>query len=305
MRTLGLLLVGLAVLGMATGVVATEGGGNAYPGGAEGFMSGAIPPPGNYIINYMLYYSANDLMDGSGREIPNDFDLQVLGEVFRFVHVTDKQILGGSLAQHVFILALDVDVSFKHPFLGSVKDNKTAFGDIIVDPFILGWHKGPFHWATGVDIFLPVGSYDENDVANTGRNYWTFEPVFAISYLSKSGIEISSKFMYDINTENQDTNYESGDEFHFDYTIGKRFGNLALGIGGSYYKQVTGDDGYTLSPTGEMVDAGDYKGQQFSWGPQVAYQKGPMFFALKYQMETETENKPEGDKVWFKFVTAL
>lgn len=305
MRSVRLLLVGVAVLGLAAGVMATEGGGGAYPGGAEGFMTGAIPPPGNYIINYMLYYSAEDLMDGRGNEIPNDFDLQILAEVFRFVHVTDKKIFGGSLAQHIFILALDVDVSFNHPFLGSVSDDKTAFGDIIVDPFVLGWHAGPFHWAAGLDVYLPVGSYDEDDIANTGRNYWTFEPVFAFTYLDKRGIEVSSKFMYDINTENNDTDYESGDEFHFDYAVGKRFGNWALGVGGSYYKQVTGDDGNVLSPTGEMVDAGDNKGQQFAWGPQVAYQHGPMSFTLKYQTETETENKPEGEKIWFKFITAL
>ena len=41
-------------------VYATEGGGGAYPNGAEDFMSGAIPPPGFYFINYFLYYHADE-----------------------------------------------------------------------------------------------------------------------------------------------------------------------------------------------------------------------------------------------------
>ena len=35
-------------------VYATELGGGAYPNGAEDFMSGAIPPPGFYFIDYFL-----------------------------------------------------------------------------------------------------------------------------------------------------------------------------------------------------------------------------------------------------------
>lgn len=31
--------------------LATEGGGGAYPNGAEDFMAGALPPPGTYFKN--------------------------------------------------------------------------------------------------------------------------------------------------------------------------------------------------------------------------------------------------------------
>ena len=45
-----LLLAGLAVSSPSH---ATQGGGGAYPNGAEDFMSGALPPPGTYLLNYM------------------------------------------------------------------------------------------------------------------------------------------------------------------------------------------------------------------------------------------------------------
>jgi hypothetical protein len=69
------------------------------------------------------------------------------------------------------------------------------------------------------------GGYDKNDLANIGRNYWTFESAVAFTYLSDGGFEISNIFLYDINTENNDTHYKSGQEFHFDYTVGKKFGD--------------------------------------------------------------------------------
>ncbi len=274
---------------------ATEGGGGAYPNGAEGFMTGALPPPGDYLINYALYYTADALKDGDGRRVPIDFDLEVAGVVLRYIHVTGKTILGASWAQHVFVPLLNVDVATPG---GS--DNKFGLGDIIVDPFILGWHRPPFHVAAGVDVYLPVGAYDEDDMANVGRNYWTVEPVLACTYLDRHGIEVSGKLMYDINLENSDTDYESGDELHLDYAVGLHVGKWTVGVGGFCYEQVGDDKG----PAGTVPVDGN-KGKQFAWGPQVAYQCGNVGLVLAYQDETETENKPEGERVWFKLIAAL
>ncbi len=296
---IGKLLVVAFLLAVVSQSFATEGGGGAYPNGAEDFMSGALPPPGQYFVNYALHYTADDLRDGRGKSIPVDFELEVFAEVLRFINVTDKKIFGGSWAQHIFVPIMSVDVST--PF---GDDDVIGLGDIIIDPFIIGWHTPNFHWVAGLDIYIPVGEYDKDDIANIGRNYWTFEPVLAGTYRNKSGYEASIKAMYDINLENSDTDYDSGDEFHFDYTIGKHIGNWSLGLGGFYYKQVTGDDGMMMTPGG-LVDAGDNKGEQFAWGPQVAYQHKGMSFVLKYQDEIETTNKAEGERFWFKFVTAL
>jgi hypothetical protein len=293
------LLLGGVLMLMGSGVFATEGGGSAYPHGAEGFMAGALPPPGQYFINYMLYYGANDFYDNSGNAMPIKFDLNVFVEAMRFINVTDKKILGGNWTQHIFIplVNMDVDTPGGH-------DDAFGFGDIIVNPFILGWHTPSWHVAAGVDTFLPVGKYDKSDIANLGRNYWTIEPAVAVTWLNQAGYEVSAKFMYDFNLENNSTDYDSGDEFHMDYAVGKHLGAWTLGLGGFYYQQITGDDG-TVMTLGGPVDAGDNKGQQFAWGPMVSYQYKGMSFVLKYQEEIETENRPEGGRVWFKFITAL
>ncbi len=285
--------VGVAGIVVATGAWATEGGGGAYPNGAEDFMTGAVPPPGDYLITYGLYYTADDLKDGRGNDVPINFDLEVAGAVFRYIHVTPIEIAGGSWAQHIFVPLLNVDVTTPG---GS--DSQFGLGDLIVDPFILAWHKPPFHCAAGVDVYVPVGAYDENDLANVGRNYWTFEPAFALTYLNEKGVELSAKLMYDINLENDDTSYDSGDEFHADFLAGMALGKWKLGVNGFVYQQVTDDD----APDGAAISD---EGSQLALGPAVSYQWNKVNITAKYQREFETESRPEGDRFWLKVICAF
>lgn len=288
-----LLFVSLFVATTGGNVFATEGGGGAYPNGAEDFMAGAVPPPGTYFLDYLTYYKADKFKDGSGNSSP--FDLKATVNVFRLLHVTNYKILGGFWGMHIFVPIANVDVT-----VPGRSQSKTGLGDIIVDPFILSWHWKNFHLVTGLDIYIPTGEYDKNNLANLGRNYWTFEPLVGFTFLSDSGFEVSSKFMYDFNTKNDDTEYKSGQEFHFDYTIAQKFGNFSVGLGGYYYKQMTND-----KLNGVKVDPDGFKGQVFAFGPQVKYDYKNMSFILKYQTETSVENRPEGDKFWFKFVYAF
>lgn len=286
-----------AVLAMAGSVRATEGGGGAYPNGAEGFMSGAVPPPGNYLIDYSLYYTADKFLDGNGDELLPNFDLLVAGNIVRLLHVTKTHVLGGLWAQQIFVPFLYVDVD--HPMLG--QDDQFGLGDIIVDPAVIAWHSGKFFVAGGVDVYVPVGQYDAADLANLGRNYWTFEPVLACSYLD-AGYDLSAKVMYDYNLQNPDTDITSGDEFHVDFAAGKAFKRVwKAGVGGFYYQQLS-DDEY---PAGTPLEAQLGKGRQTALGPEVTYRKGNLSFTGKYQVEFDTENRPEGDRFWLKIVASL
>ncbi len=288
------LLLFLSAMFFSEGNVFAVEGPGAYPNGAEDFMAGAIPPPGYYFINYLTYWSANELKDGNGDAVPNT-DLNVTADVLRFIYITKQKVFGGFWGVQMFLQFVNVDIETPG---GS--DNKFGLGDVIIDPFILSWHSKNWHFATGLDIYVPVGSYDEKDFANPGNNYWTFEPIAAFTYLSDSGFEVSSKFMYDFNTNNPDTDYLSGQEFHFDYTLGYKINNWRVGLGGYYYKQVTNDE-----QNGQKVHDDGNKGQAIAFGPQVQYQYKNMFFTAKYQTEVEVENRFDMNKFWFKFLYAF
>jgi len=288
------MLMGPTVL--AGTAFATEGGGGAYPNGAEDFMAGALPPPGTYFKNYMLYYTSSNFKDNNGNDLIPDFKLKAAADVLRFIHVTNYKILGANWAVHAFIPLAYQDVT-----MGGRDDDRFGLGDIIVDPIILGWHFPNFHITAGLDIYIPVGTYNQDRLANLGRNYWTFEPVLGMTYLSDGGFELSAKLMYDFNTENEDTNYQSGQELHVDYTIGYHINKQwAVGVGGYYYQQITDDElnGATVSPDG-------FKGKVYSIGPQAQYNYKNMSFTAKWQYEFDAENKPEGNKFWLNFVYAF
>jgi hypothetical protein len=274
---------------------ATEGGGGAYNNGAEGFGAGMIPPPGTYLLNYLTYYTSDSLNNKDGNKAIPKFELNVGAEVARVLHVTDIKLLGANLGFQVILPLVHLDVAV--PFRSQ---SNNGLGDMTISPFILSWHTPNLHYVAGLDVDMPTGAYDKNDLANIGRNYWTFEPIFAITYMSDSGFEASGKFMYDFNTRNNDTSYLSGQEFHFDYTIAKRFDAFTAGVGGYYYKQVTDD-----KQNGNTVGSDGNKGQVFAIGPQFKYDYKNMSFIFKYQKEMLVENKPEGDKFWLNLIYAF
>ena len=272
---------------------ATENGGGAYPNGAEGFMSGVLPPPGLYIVEYLNHYWANALMNGSGDKVPIDFKLKVSAACTRILWQTNQDFMGGKLGTYVILPIVhgSLDTTF-----GSSSQN--GFGDMTVGPFV-SWHFSKnFHGGVAIDIDIPTGAYNKNRSFNIGRNYWTIEPILAATYLGDGGFELSGKFMYDFNFENPDTNYKSGQEFHVDYAMGYHTAPWILGATGYVYRQVTGD-------SGSGAALGDNKGQVFAIGPSVKYDTKGAIFEARWQKEFAAENKPEGNKIWVKIIWPL
>ena len=157
-------ILGLIMMAMLCRPPAVPAGGSgAYPNGADDFMAGLVPPPGTYLMLYSNYYSADRYKDDNGDDYDAgplaDVDVSVWANVLRLVHVTDIRILGANWAVQTLIPVLDMDFEFGAPFHG-LGDSKFGLGDIIVDPLLLAWHWKHFHWAAGLDIFLPTGSYD-------------------------------------------------------------------------------------------------------------------------------------------------
>ena len=273
---------------------ATENGGSAYPHGAEGWLTGFLPPKGTYLLNYTNYVSADRLNDADGNPIPVNFKAEALANTLRFVHVTDKKILGGTYAVQVLVPLVDLKLE-----LGNRRDHRAGLGDIVVDPFILGWHFDKLHVAAGIDIILPSGRYSKNALANIGRNYVTFEPAVAVTYLDPKGPEFSTKFMYDMSTRNKATDYQSGNEFHVDFAAGWNFSKLSLGVAGYYDKQTTDDK------LRGVVFAGGNRGTAFAIGPTAKVQTGKIPIMLTWQHETVARNRSQGDKIWLKVIFPL
>jgi len=284
----------LSSLALLTGqtAMATEGGGSSSPMGSDQWAIGAMPPPGLYAQVFASHYRADSLRDNRGDKVPVDFSVTADSVSPRLIWVTDQKVLGGALAFHSIMPLVDMKID-----LNSQSQNKRGLGDMFFGSALGFHHSDKLHSLVALDVIAPTGEYDRNDLTNIGRNYWVVEPVVAASYIDPTGLNADIKMMYDFNMENRATNYRSGQEFHFDYSVGWAVSpNWVVGVGGYFYRQTTDDrvDGEQLS---------DNKGRAFAIGPSIKYDSGKgWFLSAKWQQESNVRNRAEGDAYWLKLV---
>lgn len=283
----------LMLLGvMATHVNATENGLDTFGLGAEGIAAGALPPAGVYLLNYYQNYHASEFKDG-----PDNFHADVNVYIPRLVWMTPQHIAGGQLGLYAAQPLVDLRLNVM-----GMSDSNSGLGDLIIGS-MLGWHKGNHHSVAALEGVLATGDYEDANpqrpvVANLGKNYNTIRPIFAYSYLQPQGCEFSTKMSYSFNSENDDTNYQSGDYFAGDYAIGYQLNDqVKLALEGYVFKQTTDDEV-------NGVSIGN-KGQALSFGPAIQYKRDNWSLEAKFLKETEVEHRPEGHSSTLKLVWAF
>jgi hypothetical protein len=191
------------------------------------------------------------------------------------------------------------------PITRKITSNTGGLGDIVLMPLMLNYNVNSnlnVNFRTG--IYAPTGDYEVGRLANTGKNFWTFEPTLGLMYFGvNNGREASVFVGADFNTENPDTHYQSGTQFHVDGTLAQHFplfGGLAgVGVNGFWYDQITGD-------SGSGATFGDFEGSTTGVGPVASYVfkigKVDMIAEAKWLHELDTTKRLEGNIVWFKLV---
>jgi hypothetical protein len=273
---------------------AAEAGLGAYWPGYRGFTTGVVPPrPGFYLRNDTVVYSSRaERVVLNGLPVDN-VSAHVVVDIIQPLYVMPRKLFGGN---HPVLLAIpivwaklgghiigtNIEPSGRHPGLG----------DVVVSPLYLGWHKNKLYYNVNLAIFVPTGDYDIHRVANSGRNFWTFDPEFGITYLDpKTGWDVSGALGYSVNSENKDTKYRSGQAVHLDYTFGRAFKNgLKPGVGGYAWVQVTADSG-----PGAIF--GPFKSRVFGIGPMLQWspRKGPQL-TVKYFHEFSARDHLKGNQ---------
>ena len=243
MKQAKLLTCAVALAFLASIVRAEEGGSAHYaPGATADFLDVLPGKPGFIIADAYTYYdgSATPPIDFAGNTTLN-VNARLNAETIFGLYETPLRLLGGNYATAITIpyVWLEVDGNVETGPLGLIRphvhDETSGLGDITVYPFILGWTNGTdFKYDVRFGVYTPTGSYEKGQLANAGRNYWTFEPSASFSWLSTTiGTEVTLFTGFDFNTENEATEYQSGDSFHLDGTVAQHlpvFGGFA-GVG--------------------------------------------------------------------------
>ncbi len=313
------LLVAFLLCNASTHELAFAGGGQAYPNGAEAFMVGAAPPPGLTILNYVYFYTADRIKNGSGHDAGTLDRLNIWAEVARLIWISKQKVLGANYGQHAFFLLANVDMHLKHPAGTRLKKRyrDTDVPYLIWSPCLLTWHlmSGKLHMVLdAADIYVPLYNEDTDNLASLGRNYWTIEPVFAVTWLPNASWELSAKFMYDFNSRQEDyqpgppvkIDRTPGQEFHVDFNTSYAMSDgLRIGLSGYYYRQVKNDDYHHLdrfqAPLRDVLKALEGKQSQvWALGPGIWYHKKNLMASLRSQWEFRARNKSQGGNAWFK-----
>jgi hypothetical protein len=291
--------------------LATEAGASHYlPGGTATLIDLAPTKPGWVAESIYLHYEgkASTAVSipiagtvGIGMEAKSDALL--LGAFYTF----EQTVLGARYSAGAFLpyVWMDVEASIDTP-LGTLRrrDSESGVGDLTLIPAMLAWKSGSWQYNALLPVYAPTGEYETGRLANTGLNYWTFDPTVGVSYNNAtSGFNAALHGGLSFNTENPDTDYRSGTTLHLDASVQQLLplgpGFMAIGAEAFYLEQVSGDSG-----TGARF--GDFEGRTLGIGPVLSYilprGKETLVAELRWLPETDVKNRLEGDYVWAKLV---
>lgn len=257
-------------------------------------FAGFAPPPGIYVRNDLIHY------EGRAEATPlfGAVDLQYTVDALRVTAFTPLKILGAnygfSYVGTVVGVDLDIDIG-AGPF--TLSDSSAGLGDSGLTPALLAWKAGKFNTSLVLTFLAPTGEYDVDDIANLGRNHWTFAPQLAFTWYDPvKGIDLSGAVIYTTSWENKATRYKTGDFIHLEASATKAFGSiLRLGFAAFAQKQITDDSG-----AGAVL--GGFRSDVYGIGPLVGVTLAgktviPLFMNAKWIHEFGAKNTFEGETV--------
>jgi hypothetical protein len=303
------------LISLAGHVRAEEGGsGHYFPGSMASFMDGVSATP-------TLIFRLNIIdYDGS---FDGDVPVPIAGLAALDVDVESAAVgltgfwrpnfeIGENWSYAVSMtipyvdLTVEADVAAPFDPQGRTvrrSDNASGLGDILFFPVMLNYTFSPALSANfRLGFYAPTGDYEVGQLANTGKNFWTMEPTAALMYLNpKTGLEASAFLGIDFNEKNDDTDYKSGNQAHFEGTVAQHFpfwgGGASAGVTGFWYQQVTGD-------SGSGANFGDFKARALGIGPVISYSRklsgSDMIAEFKWLHESGVKRRAEGDTLFLK-----
>ncbi len=290
-----------AIAGSGSGTaLAAESGVGFYLLGSKGPFAAVLPGPGVYFQNDAYFYSGSA---GASRDLPiggrivANIDATAYIDLATGLWVIPGDFFGGSLAFQATLpwggQNVDASLALAGGGLGAgVSDSVFTIGDPVLGAS-LGWHNGNWHTVTGFLVNVPIGDYQEGEIANVAFHRWGLDLNGGVTYFDpQTGWEVSGVAGFTFNGENPATNYTTGTEFHFEGSVTKTFSpQLNAGLVGYFYQQVTGDSG-----TG--ANLGDFQGRVAALGGTLGYNfqigSTPVSTRIKVYREFAVENRLEG-----------
>lgn len=295
-------------------VNAAEGGSGFYLLGQRGQGAAPVLPEGVF-FSMPTYFLSGDVSGSQPLEAGGfstlGLDADVLVAMPTTLWMTPVNFLGGGLGLSATLVYgkadLSADIGISIPEIGdfgvTTSDDRWAMGDPVLSAF-LGWNGENYAYTLTTSVNVPVGDYDLGRLSNVAINYWALDVTASGTWMfPESKIELSAATGFTFNDENDDTDYETGTEFHLEAAAHYQFSpTFSAGLNGYYYNQVSGD-------SGKGATLGDLKGEVTGIGPGLSgtFMLGPapVSVSFRYYHEFNAKNRLEGDSAWLTFTLPL
>jgi hypothetical protein len=274
-------------------VLAAESAAGAYILGIRGPGAGITPPEGLFFSNQIYSYRGRI----SGRVEIDGFQLTGAAKVRPLVTIpTLLWMTPLTIGDARFGLSLTAPYG-KVSVSGAIgpiikRDSITTFADPSIGA-LLGGKVGDFHWQFGATVFLPIGDYRQGELANVSKNRGALDIYGALTWLEPTlGLDVTNIVGVTFNRANTVTDYKTGNEFHWEWAVTKKFENgFSIGPAGYYYQQLTGD-------SGRGARLGDFKGRTAAVGATIGYEfkvgAAPVTTRLRVYREFDVERRLQG-----------
>src|SRR5258708_22105116 len=189
------------------------------------------------------------------------------------------------------------------PFMrsDSFSDTTWGFGDLIPQ-FALRWNAGVNNYMTYITGDIPAGAYQSNRLSNLGIGHGAIDAGGGYTYFNPAtGHEFSGVLGFTYNFKHTATQYQNGDDLHFDWGASQFLTKqVQVGLVGYAYKDIGCDSG-----SGDRV--GCFQSQGFGIGPQFRYVLPPGgtpqgYTKLKGYPRFGGSDRPTGWNTWLTFV---
>ncbi len=288
-------IASIFVLTGSTACISAENGlSNYLPGYYGDFAVAVAPAPGLYVYGTVYGYSGSP----EGPKLNENVDLDATLYLTGFQYVTDRKLFDARVAIGSYTVFINGDLDATIPTSSGpvdVSDHSVGHGDTSISPLILYWTLGNNWYLSAYEsIIMPTGRFDSREPLNVGRNYYSFDSVMPVTWLdAKLGWEVSLVPGLMINTENPETDYRTGTEFHIDGMLNRYFSQtFAVGLHGYAYAQVESDSGSGVTSQ-DLKGSSLALGPAFLWVPSSLGIKGKI--VGKWLHEFDAENRFEGD----------
>lgn len=309
----GLKAIGLSMLAMAFAATphiahATEGGASLYLLGSGGPGTAMMPPlKGVYLDNQIYIYDGEASARRQfvvGGNVVAGLDATIVADFMSSIWVPTTNFLGGTLAIGAVLPVgapmIDANAVLSGPFGGPVTISRHDSALVVGDPVataMLGWNTGNLHIQLSTLLNIPVGNYREGKLANLALHRWAGDASLAATWKdAEAGWDLTGKFGFTFNGENEATDYDTGTEFHAEASIEKAFSKeFSAGVQSYYLKQVSAD-------SGEGARLGAFKGEVVAVGltaaANITMGRSPATVRVRAFKEFDVTNRLDGASVF-------